>query len=114
MNTCLMHLRSRRSRAKCALEDHLGDDGTPRFHMSVHDYRVDIEGACLTSERRHIIEQAVSKLPATLRKPLETHLSLDCSLAQIARHHNLSMPAVKSRLLRARLAVKDACLLRDR
>jgi RNA polymerase sigma-70 factor (ECF subfamily) len=109
VNTCLMHLRRRRSRPECSLDDHSGEDGAGGLQWTVRDPRADIEGACLAGERRRLVKEAIAGLPATLRIPLETHLSLDCSLAEVASRHKLSVSATKSRLLRARVAVRDAC-----
>ena len=109
VRSCLMHLRTRRRLSEFHLEDLKGDDCGQSTHVMICDQTIDIEGTCLKRERQELLKAAVAQLPKTLRQPLETHLRLDCSLAEIADQHNLSVSAVKSRLLRARLAVKEAC-----
>ena len=50
VNSCLMHLRTRRRLSDFHLEDLKGDDHGQSTHMMICDQTVDIEGACLRRE----------------------------------------------------------------
>ena len=54
------------------------------------------------------MRDAIQRLPEGLRIPLELQLFRDLSVGEIATHIGISEPAVKSRLLRARLRLRDS------
>ena len=65
------------------------------------------EERCLEIERMRLIRQAIKRLPPELRTTIEIRQSQDCSVSELAMLAGVSPPAMKSRLMRARLRLRD-------
>jgi RNA polymerase sigma-70 factor, ECF subfamily len=91
-NQALKRLRTRERAGEGAL------DGTDRRSPETESLRMEMEGA---------VAQAVMQLPETQREVLILAHFEQLSLAEIARVLEVEEPAVKSRLQRARAALKE-------
>ena len=60
------------------------------------------EQMCDQVQRCTQLMQAIERLPANLQEIVQTRLTEECSLKEVASRLNISVPAAKSRLHRAR------------
>ena len=65
------------------------------------------EQRCARAERRRLLSQAVEELEPSLRAAIALRYGDELSNAEIGRRLNLSVPAVKSRLMRARMRLRQ-------
>jgi RNA polymerase sigma-70 factor (ECF subfamily) len=101
VNAALSHRRREAVRQGVLLADSpdgYGEDGPG----------VGPEGELLDHERRLLIERAIASLPAAYRAVFVLADVEGLANADIARRLGLSLPAIKSRLHRARLMMRDA------
>ena len=103
INSSLMLLRKRRRKLAVLVES--GDLDTCPFDFA--DRREDIESYQVRAEHFEHLWDAVRKLKAPLRHIFELQYERDLSVEDIAEMTSLSVPAVKSRLLRARAQLRD-------
>jgi DNA-directed RNA polymerase specialized sigma24 family protein len=89
----------------------VSEDGT-RDRNQLADQSLSAEEHLHFAERDSHIDMAIQKLPALLRLPLELHLSEGASMVDLATSLGISVPAGKSRLLRARARVGQVVLKR--
>lgn len=82
-------LRRRRELVEFNPEVHAGSSGGP-------------EGAALETDRARAVQAAIMTLPETYSVPLILRYTEDMSYAEIAEVLGITVPAVKSRLFRAR------------
>ncbi len=99
VNEALTRLRRHNSHRTVSFED----DGAPR---DVADACDSPEQQCARSERSRIVNDALDELEPPLRLVLTLRYLDDYSSEEIARRLNLTVPAVKSRLMRARLKLR--------
>jgi RNA polymerase sigma-70 factor (ECF subfamily) len=99
VNEALTRLRRHNTHRTISLED----DGAPR---DLADYTENPEQTCVKTERRKILSEAMQELEPALRLVLTLRYLEDFSSEEIARRLNLTVPAVKSRLMRARLKLR--------
>lgn len=71
------------------------------------DWRALPEEELLTSEVRQVLDQAIARLPVTLRTVFILRDIEDLSVRETAQTLSLSETAVKTRLLRARLRLRE-------
>ena len=109
VNACLMRLRTRRRRPEEPIEDFL-----PRFeadgHQVLHptpEWEGSAETLLARSETRAIVREAIDRLPESYRAVLLLRDIEELSTEETAEALGLSIPAVKSRLLRARLQLRE-------
>jgi RNA polymerase sigma-70 factor, ECF subfamily len=101
INNSLMALRKRHIRREAGLEVlSLSDDEV--LPLQVQDSSPDPEQTCIHRERRLYVARAVADLKPAFRTVLEIQLSRECSMKELARALDVSVPTVKSRLCRAR------------
>jgi RNA polymerase sigma-70 factor (ECF subfamily) len=108
-NTCLMRLRSRRRRPEVPLEvrsPSFADDG--HFERTVVDWSPLAEKALEDHELGERLRAAVEELPEKYRVVLMLADYEHLSMQEIAELLHLTVPAVKTRLHRARLGVREA------
>jgi RNA polymerase sigma-70 factor (ECF subfamily) len=110
INLCLMQLRKNRTRPHHSL-DETGENGAA-WVDNVRDPSVDIEAAYAFHETTQLLSHAISRLNPTLRCVVDGYQQYDCTMAELAERNNLSTAAVKSRLLRARIALKNSATMR--
>jgi len=104
INSSLMLLRNSRRRRAVMVEN--SDLNTSSFDFP--DKREDVESHHIRGQRLEHLWGAVRKLKAPLRQILELRYERELSVENIAEITNLSVPAVKSRLLRARIHLRDS------
>jgi RNA polymerase sigma-70 factor, ECF subfamily len=101
INSALMVLRRRRSRAEVSLEPP-SNSGEPVRMFDIGDGALNPEELCDLRQRTHRALHAISKLNGTLRAPMTTWIEQECSMREVARTLDLSLASVKTRLHRAR------------
>jgi hypothetical protein len=99
-----MLLRRRRGVLELAI-DSTGEVGTYNG-WDLQDSRDNPEQCFESQQRADLIQCAILQLPPELRKVIELQYSRDMSNREIARGLGISLAATKSRLLRARTALR--------
>jgi len=106
INTTLMALRKRKRVIVDSLDDYVD------FHRhgpwQIAEPSNGPEEELLEREKQSQVHEAVSRLPTPLRIVLDAHRFHDRSLKELANINGLTVAATKSRLYRARNAVRDS------
>ena len=105
INSALMILRKRRTRREFSLDDPI-DPGDCRVTEILEPSR-NPEERCLETERIRLVRQAIKRLPSKLRTAIEICQAQDGSLSDLAMLAGVSLPTMKSRLLRAKLKLRE-------
>jgi RNA polymerase sigma factor (sigma-70 family) len=105
VNSALMELRRRNRRLNVQLGGP-SDDEHPFRCLEPADHRVDIHAAFEPAELKCLLAEAVCRLKPVLREMLELQLRFDYSQQELASLAMISVPAVKSRIFRARKALR--------
>jgi RNA polymerase sigma-70 factor (ECF subfamily) len=97
--------RKRRTRetALCPLDS----DENVRQLLEVADPAANPEEDCLFNDSRRIMDYAIRRLPLQLRVVAELRLVRNLSMQEIAAILNISVPATKSRLVRAKRRIAE-------
>jgi RNA polymerase sigma-70 factor, ECF subfamily len=106
VNQSLMKLRKRKSDASVSLDDPF-DTGEESLTREIAVWEPNPEQTCSREELRDILRKAVESLPPAFRAVFALRDIEELSTEETAEMLNLSVPAVKSRLLRARLRLRD-------
>lgn len=106
VNQSLMKLRKRKSDASVSLDDPY-DTGEESLTREIAVWDPNPEQTYSREEIRAILEKAVEALPPTFRAVFALRDIEELSTEETAALLNLSIPAVKSRLLRARLRLRE-------
>jgi RNA polymerase sigma-70 factor (ECF subfamily) len=106
VNQSLMKLRKRKSDASVSLDDPY-DTGEETLTREIAVWDPNPELTYSREEIRAILEKAVESLPPTFRAVFALRDIEELSTEETAAALNLSVPAVKSRLLRARLRLRE-------
>jgi RNA polymerase sigma-70 factor (ECF subfamily) len=106
VNQSLMKLRKRKSDASVSLDDPY-DTGEENITREIAVWDPNPEQTYSREEIRTILEKAVETLPPTFRAVFALRDIEELSTEETAAFLNLSIPAVKSRLLRARLRLRE-------
>jgi RNA polymerase sigma-70 factor, ECF subfamily len=104
INSSLMILRRRRARPEAILSSFFETED-PCVQLEIRDTAPDPEQMCQLGELSNNLMQAVKKLKPVLRTPIQIRLEAELSVKDLADALNISVPAAKARLFRAR-----ACL----
>jgi RNA polymerase sigma-70 factor, ECF subfamily len=104
INSALMMLRKRRWHLESSLDDQKNSDVSGRFEIV--EASDGPEDTLLHRERLLLVRQAIDGLPPSLRRVAELRQSTDGSLKEMAALTGISVPATKSRLARARFALR--------
>src|SRR5215468_11360533 len=106
VNEALMKLRRRRPERTVSLDEDVKteDDSVPR---EVADWSPNPEQQYTQAELRDILDRTIHGLPATFRTVFVLRDVEGLSTEETAEALDLSVPAVKSRLLRARLQLRE-------
>jgi RNA polymerase sigma-70 factor (ECF subfamily) len=108
-NASLMKIRSRRPTDSLDEPvDVIHTEGDASSPHDLVDWSATPEEVLLNRETRSEMDAALSRLPATLRAVFVLRDIEGLSVAETARALNISEPNVKTRLHRARLALRDA------
>jgi RNA polymerase sigma-70 factor, ECF subfamily len=107
INSALMILRRKRGSYEIPLD---GTDSGDNYERSeVKSAAEDPESGLVRKEREELLKDAILRLPHVLREVVELRLRGD-STREIAQTLRISVPAVKSRITRARLTLRTALL----
>ena len=113
INSALMVLRRRRCRPEVPFAP-LPDFGEPPQTVDVRDTALNPEQHYELRQRSYGALHAIGKLDVNLRIPMTTWIEQECSMKEVARTLGLSLPAVKSRLFRARKQLSRSTALQER
>jgi RNA polymerase sigma-70 factor (ECF subfamily) len=105
INTALMLLRKRRGVMRSAIDGTL-DDPDQAEKWELRDHRDNPEQHYARQQRANMLSGAILRLRPGLRSVLELQLAGEHSTKEIAQSLGISEPAAKSRLLRAKNALR--------
>jgi RNA polymerase sigma-70 factor (ECF subfamily) len=112
INSALMLLRKKRSRNEIPMEVTVDGDQYPQ-HREVVDPALSPEHRYVQCETRDRLGKAIPRLRPCFRSVVELYHFEDRSTAEIADALCISVPAVKSRLLRAKSALRRTMVKRQ-
>jgi RNA polymerase sigma factor (sigma-70 family) len=105
INAALMLLRKRRNHQEVFFESSDPDSGAPV--MDFPDRSESVENLFFRSECIQQMRSAIQELPLPLKYVVELQNRDELPLEEIARRTGITVAAVKSRLVRARAALRD-------
>jgi RNA polymerase sigma factor (sigma-70 family) len=106
INSALTMMRRRRTRRELSLDDPVDPDNRKVIEMLEPSRNP--EESCLETERVRLVRQAIKRLPSKLRTAIELRQSQDGSVSELAMLVGVSVPTMKSRLVRARLRLRKS------
>ncbi len=106
INSALMILRKKRVRPEAPMD--LTAEVESWRHWQISGHATDPEKHYAVCERSRHLRRAIGQLPTPLRSVIEQGQMKGHSLKQIADHMGISVPATKSRLARARVALRKS------
>jgi RNA polymerase sigma-70 factor (ECF subfamily) len=105
INSALTVIRKRGKQKEVSLDDP-ADPQRPRLTGMLELSR-DPEERCLEGERLELVWRAIRRLPSKLRSAVEIRQSQDGPVSELAILAGVSLPTMKSRLMRARLRLRE-------
>jgi RNA polymerase sigma-70 factor (ECF subfamily) len=111
INAALMTLRKKRGSHETPL-DGMDDSGDNYVLRQVESAADDPESALVEREREELLNGAITQLPRLLREVVELRFMKGYSTKEIAEALSITIPAVKSRLARARSSLRTVLLQR--
>jgi RNA polymerase sigma-70 factor, ECF subfamily len=108
VNEALMKLRKRRGTSWVSLDEPGETDERSLMPREVEDWTENPERNYAKTELRDILSQAIEKLEPQFRTVFVLRDVEEFSTEETAKMLGLSVPAVKSRLLRARLKLRES------
>ncbi len=113
INSALMVLRGRRKRAEVSFEAPWGlPEDAQAF--DVQDGALNPEQLDDLRQRSTCALRAISRLDVKLRYPMATWIERECSVKEVAQTFDLSLPAAKARLHRARKKLTRSTAFKER
>jgi RNA polymerase sigma-70 factor (ECF subfamily) len=106
INSALMILRKKRVRPETPMD--VTAEVESWRHWQISDHATDPEKHYAVDERSRHLRRAIGELPTPLRSVIEQGQMKGHSTKQIADHMGISVPATKSRLARARVALRKS------
>jgi RNA polymerase sigma factor (sigma-70 family) len=100
INGALMVLRKRRNRSEVSTHPSAEESHGPIAQFAEKGPGPELY--CIRKQRSTHLHDAISRLRPNLRKVVEIQLAFECSVENVADQMGLSVPATKSRLMRAR------------
>ena len=110
INSALMNLRKRRPYCEISIDGTNDDSGTDD-RWDLRDSAEDPEKRYERREREELLKGAIVQLRPGLRKILELQRAQEYSTKELAQALGISVAATKSRLLRARMALRASLLI---
>ena len=104
INSALMMIRKSHWRMEASLDDYGDLDVSVRLEIAEPLYGP--EETLLRKERQLLVRKAIKSLPPRLRRVVELRQYIDASLKEMAAITGISVPAIKSRLVRAKRALR--------
>jgi RNA polymerase sigma factor (sigma-70 family) len=108
INSALMTLRKRRVRPETSMD--VTAKAESWLHWKISEHSTDPEKQYAVRERSVRLKRAIRQLPASLRSVIEQGQMKGHSTKQIAAEMGISVPATKSRLARARAALRESMI----
>jgi RNA polymerase sigma-70 factor, ECF subfamily len=105
INFALMSLRKKRGHIEIPMEV-INDDHESRYLWEPKDPAESPESHCSRRERENLLEGAIGQLPPTLRQVVQLKLIDGRSGEEVSHILGISVPAAKSRLARAKTALR--------
>ena len=105
INFSLAMLRKRRRQKEFSLDSPVDPDSYPL--MQIIELSSNPEEWCIETERQRLVRQAIRRLPSKLRAAIEIRGSQGGSINELAMVAGVSIAAMKSRLMRARLRLRE-------
>jgi RNA polymerase sigma-70 factor, ECF subfamily len=112
INSALMILRKKRGCFEISIDGRDDPDGNHE-RWEPRSLTEDPESHLVREEREELLRDAILRLPPLLQEVLELRHARDYSTREIAQALRISIPAVKSRLARARVTLRGAVLPTD-
>jgi RNA polymerase sigma-70 factor (ECF subfamily) len=106
INSALMILRKKRVRLETSMDSTV--EGETFQHWEIADHSADPEEHYARCERSMHLKRAICHLPTALRSVVELGQMEGHSVKQIALSMGISIPATKSRLTRAKVALRES------
>jgi RNA polymerase sigma-70 factor (ECF subfamily) len=106
INSALMILRKRRVRPETSMD--VTAEAESWLHWKISEHSTDPEKHYAVRERSMQLKRAIRQLPTSLRSVIELGQMKGHSTKQIADQMGISVPATKSRLARARAALRES------
>ncbi len=106
-NASLMRLRKREGMATLSLDEPPGGTGEERVLRPLVDWSMMPDDQLLSAEARQMMDQAIAELPETLRSTFVLRDIQGLSGAETAEVLGITVQAVKNRLHRARLRLRE-------
>ena len=103
-NQCLMRIRERKGARMISVDEVFNAEGS--FRLEVIDQRALPEDSLGDKEVSRMLNREIRRVPALWREPLIMRDLRQHSMQDIAAHLGISVPAAKSRLMRARQELK--------
>ena len=103
-NQCLMRIRERKGARMISVDEVFNGEGS--FRLEVIDQRALPEDSLGDAEVSLMLKREIGGVPALLREALIMRDLRQCTMRDIATHLGISVPAAKSRLMRARQELK--------
>jgi RNA polymerase sigma-70 factor (ECF subfamily) len=115
INSALMILRKKRGCFEISIDgsDGSDDSGGKYERWEARSLVEDPESRLAREEREQLLRDAILRLPRLCREVLELRQAREYSTREIAQALGISVPAVKSRLSRAKLTLRAALLPTD-
>jgi RNA polymerase sigma-70 factor (ECF subfamily) len=112
INSALMILRKKRGCIEISID---GSEDSDRNYgrREVRSLTEDPESFLVREEREELLRDAILQLPQVFQEVLELRQAREYSTREIAQALGISVPAVKSRLSRAKLTLRAALLRTD-
>jgi RNA polymerase sigma-70 factor, ECF subfamily len=104
-NQCLMQLRKAKYAPMTSIDEVFNAEGS--FRLEVIDQRALPEEAMGDGQLARVVMQEINRVPPLLREVLIMRDVRQLVMKDIATHLQISIPAAKSRLMRARLELKS-------
>ena len=109
INSALMILRKKRGCFEISMD--VSDDLGGRWERwEPHSPSEDPESSCVRREREALLREAIVRLPPLCREVVELWQAREYTAREIAKALSISVPAVKSRLSRAKLTLRAELL----
>jgi RNA polymerase sigma-70 factor, ECF subfamily len=105
INVSLMSLRKKRGHIEISMEI-ISDDHETRYRWEPKDPAESPESHCSRRETEELLEGAIRQLPPKLRQIVQMNLIDGRSGEEVSQTLGISVPAAKSRLARARTALR--------
>jgi RNA polymerase sigma-70 factor (ECF subfamily) len=112
INVALMSLRKKRGRIEISMEV-INDEHGIRYRWEPKDPAESPERRCSRREREDLLEGAIQKLPPILRQVVQMKLIDGRSGEEVSQTLGISVPAAKSRLARAKTALRASLTSSD-